>query len=361
MKKRKISIPSPLLALIFYTTAILFLILSLKYVTVLSAPILISFVVAYLFNPFVNFLEKKTRFSRGAIAAILMVTLVFVVVLLLTNLFPYVFDQVKTAAVKFPELLNTFSEKARILNTYITDHFSDYVGDINIMGKIEEMIGDLFTNLSQVLGAAFTSIYSIMLVLLYLVFIPLFSYYFVKDYKKIQKFIFGLIPVRFKSRVIKRVEKMDELLSSFIRGQAIVVLILAALYSAGLSLIGLPFSIIIGVVAGIGDIIPYFGTIIGFIISLVIGFAHFQSIEKMLLIFLVFAIVKGSENWFFYPKIVGKEVGLHFVWVLLSIIIFGNLFGFWGLLIAIPASAGFKMFFNDLVVYYKTSEFFNKE
>ena len=106
---------------------------------------------------------------------------------------------------------------------------------------------------------------------------------------------------------------------------------------------------------------PVYVFLVGFIISLVIGFAHFQSIEKMLLIFPVFAIVKAGENWFFYPKIVGKEVGLHFVWVLLSIIIFGNVFGFWGLLVAIPASAGFKMFFNDLVVYYKTSEFFNKE
>jgi predicted PurR-regulated permease PerM len=100
---------------------------------------------------------------------------------------------------------------------------------------------------------------------------------------------------------------------------------------------------------------------VGFIISLIIGIAFFQSIEKLLLIVVIFIIVKGSENWFFYPKIVGKEVGLHFVWVLVSIIIFGKLFGFWGLLVAIPSAAGFKVFLSDLMTFYKKSDFFSKK
>jgi predicted PurR-regulated permease PerM len=153
---------------------------------------------------------------------------------------------------------------------------------------------------------------------------------------------------------------MDVILSSFIRGQAIVVLILAVLYSVGLSLIGLPFSVLIGVMAGIGDIIPYLGTVIGFIVSIIVGFTSFQSYERILLIVLVFVIVKGTENWFFYPKIVGREVGLHFVWVLIAIVVFGHLFGFWGLLVAIPSSAGFKVYINDLIKYYKKSRFFKK-
>jgi predicted PurR-regulated permease PerM len=154
---------------------------------------------------------------------------------------------------------------------------------------------------------------------------------------------------------------MDVILSSFIRGQAIVVLILAVLYSVGLSLIGMPFAVLIGVMAGIGDFIPYLGTVIGFIVSIIIGLASFHSYERILLIVLVFLIVKGSENWFFYPKIVGRKVGLHFVWVLIAIVVFGHSFGFWGLLVAIPSSAGFKMYINDLVKYYKNSNFFKRE
>ena len=359
-KSRKISLPPPLTAFIIYTAVVLILILSLKYITLLAAPVFFSFVIAYLFNPVVGVLEKKTHISRGVIAGLLMVTLVFLFIFLLVNLLPYGAEQVKQAAEKFPETLNKFSQKIKSFSDYITQNFHEYVGKFDLMGTIEEMLRSALTNLSSILVAAFSSLYSILITLLYLVFIPLIAFYFIKDSKKIQKSLFGLIPFRFKERLIQRIEQMDGLLSSFIRGQAIVVLILAVLYSVGLSLIGLPFSLLIGVLAGIGDIIPYLGTIIGFILSIIVGFTSFGSYERILLIVLVFAIVKGTENWFFYPKIVGREVGLHFVWVLIAIVVFGHSFGFWGLLVAIPSSAGFKVYINDLIKYYKNSRFFKK-
>jgi predicted PurR-regulated permease PerM len=289
-----------------------------------------------------------------------MVALVFIVLFFLVNLFPYVIDQVKYAADKFPQTLGKFSNKIKVVSEYISKNFSEYVGQIDLMSNIEEMISQLLTNLSQLLAAAFSSIYSFLITLLYLVFIPLFSYYFIKDYRKIQRAAFDLIPHRYKERSVAKIERMDEILSSFVRGQAIVVFILAVLYSIGLTLIGLPFAVLIGVFAGLGDIIPYFGTIIGLLVSLIVGFTSFESVEKIFLVILVFAVVKGSENWFFYPKIVGKEVGLHFVWVLMAIISFGKLFGFWGLLVAIPTAAGLKMFLTDLIEYYKKSHFFKK-
>ncbi|MCP5103842.1 MAG: AI-2E family transporter [bacterium] len=335
--------------------------MSLKHLTILAAPVFFAFIIAYLFNPVVNYLEKNTPLTRGIVAGLLMVTLVFVVVILIINLFPYVVDQVENAAERFPKILEKFSGKVKVFSDYITKNFSEYVGEIDLMSKIEEMISGLLNDLSKVLVAAFSSIYNLLLTLLYLVFIPLFSYYFIKDYRKIQSVFFDLIPHRLKERAIIRIEKMDHILSSFIRGQAIVVLILAVLYSLGLSLIGLPFAVLIGVFAGVGDIIPYFGTVVGLILSLIVGFTHFQSVEQLLVIFLVFAIVKITENWYFYPKIVGREVGLHFVWVLMSIIIFGNFFGFWGLLVAIPAAAGFKMYIKALIGYYRSSGFFRKE
>ena len=360
-KNRKISLPPPLTALIIYTAVVLILILSLKYITLLAAPVFFSFVIAYLFNPVVGALEKNTHMPRGVIAGLLMVTLVFLLIFLLVNLLPYGAEQVKHAAERFPEILSEFSQKIKAISDYITQNFSGYVGNINLTGKVEGMLSNSLTSLANILVAAFSNLFSILLTLLYLVFIPLISYYFIKDTKKIRKTLFGLVPLRYKERAIQRVEQMDGILSSFIRGQAIVVLILAVLYSVGLSLIGMPFSVLIGVMAGIGDFIPYLGTAIGFIVSIIVGFAAFQSYERILLIVLVFLIVKGSENWFFYPKIVGREVGLHFVWVLIAIVVFGHAFGFWGLLVAIPSTAGFKVYMSDLVKYYKNSQFFKKE
>ena len=250
MKKIKKILPPQLIALIIYTGIILICILGLKYFTLLTAPIFFSLIIAYLFNPLVNYLDKKVKwFSRTLISALLMILLVFVFLLIVVNLFPYFIDQVKGAAEKVPQILKSLSDKLKVLGNYINKNFSEYVGNIDIMSKVEEIISSVLTNFSKILLDAFSSLYGFVITLLYLVLIPLFSYYFIKDYDKIKKTIYELIPKAPKDRVIKKVEKMDDILSSFIRGQAIVVLILALLYSLGLSLIGLPFAILIGIFA----------------------------------------------------------------------------------------------------------------
>lgn len=360
MKKLKKRLSTPVIILLLYTLVVLVTILSLKYMTFVAAPLLFAFVIAYLFNPVVNRLEKKTRLPRGLIAAGLMSLLILVLVILVANLIPYAVDQISNAVEKLPQILADFTAQVKEFSKYISRNFSDYVGNIDLMGRIKDIVYRILYNFSNVLLDLFSRLYTLILMVFYLVITPLFAFYFLKDYRKIKDAILGLVPDRLRGRVIGKAKKMNHLLSSFIRGQAIVVVILAILYSIGLTLVGLPFSILIGIGAGLGDIIPYLGTVVGLIVSLVIGLAHFQSAEKLLLILLIFAIIKGSENWYFYPKIVGKEVGLHFVWVLLSIIVFGNIFGFWGLLVAIPASAGFKMFISDVIKYYKKTEFFNR-
>ncbi len=354
------NIPSPVWALLVYIGSILFIIFSLKHVTLLAAPIFFSLIIAYLFNPVATFLEKKTSVPRSVISGFLMIFLVFLLIVVVVALLPYVINQAKGAAVRFPEFLTTFSEKAQVLSEYLSKHFSEFFGKIDIMGKVEEMLGLVLRDLSKILAGFFTSLYGVVVMLIYLVFIPLFAYYFLKDYYKIKNAIFNLIPTRFQEHFACKMIQLNTIVFSFVRGQAIVILILAVLYSVGLSIIGLPFAILIGIFAGIGDVIPYMGTAVGFLISLIVGFAQFGTIEKMFLIFLVFFIVKGSENWFFYPKIVGGEVGLHFVWVLMSIIVFGQLFGFWGLLLAIPSSAGLKIFVGDLIDYYKNSDYYSR-
>lgn len=356
----RVKVPTALYALIVYMLIILFGILSLKFFPMLFAPLFFSAIVVYLFNPLVNFIEKKSRLPRGIICGVLMLMLVMLVILVVIKLFPYLIGQMENAAQKFPDILKKFGKSIKVVNEYITKNFSDFVGTIDIMGKIEGIISDSLMNLSRLLLNTFSGIYNFLVILVYLILTPIFSYYFLKDIDKVEKTFYEMIPGKLRKRVKNKFKRIDKILSSFIRGQAIVVLILAFLYSLGLSIIGLPFAILIGIFAGFGDIIPYFGTIVGFIVSIIVGFVHFHSFNSLFLILLVFLIVKGSENWFFYPKIVGKEVDMHFVWVISSIILFGMLFGFWGLVFAIPSSAVFKVFFNDLMTYYKNSELYKE-
>ncbi len=357
---KALKVPTALYALLVYILIILFSILSLKFFPMLFAPLFFSIIVVYLFNPLANIIEKKSGLPRGLICGTLMLILVVFVIFVVVKLFPYLIDQMENAAQKFPDILKKFAKSMKVVNDYITRNFSDLIGGIDIMGKIEGLISDSLMNFSRVLLSSFSSIYDFLVILVYLILTPIFSFYFLKDIKKLEKTFCDLIPVKFRKRVKKKFKRIDKILSSFIRGQAIVVLILAFLYSLGLSVIGLPFAILIGIFAGLGDIVPYFGTIVGFIVSLIVGFVHFHSLNSLFLILLVFVIVKGSENWFFYPKIVGKNVDMHFVWVIFSIILFGKLFGFWGLVFAIPSSAVFKVFFNDLMKSYKNSELYRE-
>lgn len=361
MKNLKSYFPPSLIILISYILLTLITVLCLKHLTLLAAPFFISLVIAYLFHPLVKYLQKKTHLSRATVSALMMLALVVVVIFLMFNLLPYIVDQISNATEKLPEILNTFSQKIKVLSNYLTKNFPDYVGQIDLSEKMEALISNLLNDLTSFLASAFTSIYGFFTSLLYMVFIPLFAYYFIKDSKKIIKTLIYLIPFRFRNKANMKIQEIDQLLSSFIRGQAIVILILSFLYSVGLTMIGLPFAILIGIFAGIGDIIPYFGTIVGLIISLIVGFVHYQSAEKLFLVILVFSVVKFVENWFFYPKIVGKEVGLHFVWVLFSIILFSQFFGFWGLVIAIPSSAIFNLFVTDLVKYYKGTPYYRSK
>ena len=356
--KNTTKIPNSFFALMIYILFILFGILSLKHLPILFAPIFFSIIIVYLFNPLVNHVEKKSRLPRGVICGGLMLILVLFIVLVVIKLFPYLIDQMENAAQKFPAILKKFGNSMKVVSNYITKNFSQYIGNIDLMGKIEGLISDSLMNLSRFLLHTFSSIYNFLIIIVYLVLTPIFSYYFLKDIKRVEKSFYDLIPVRLKGRVKKKLNRIDDILSSFIRGQAIVVLILSFLYSVGLSLIGLPFAILIGIFAGLVDIVPYFGKIVGFFVSIIIGVVHYHSFDHLFLIMLVFMIVKGSENWFFYPKIVGKKVGMHFVWVILSIILFGKLFGFWGLVFAIPSMAVFKVFLKDLMDNYKKSELY---
>ena len=130
--KRKILVPPSLYALIVYVLIILGTILSLKHFPLLSAPVFFSIIIAYLFNPLADYCEKITKFSRGVISGVLILTLVLVFTLLIVNLFPYVVDQAQSAAQKFPGIIKKFSDSVKGFGEYLTKNFSDYINRNNL-------------------------------------------------------------------------------------------------------------------------------------------------------------------------------------------------------------------------------------
>ncbi len=158
-----------------------------------------------------------------------------------------------------------------------------------------------------------------------------------------------------------KVKKVNDVVSTFVRGQLIISLGLAIAYSIGLSLIKLPFAILVGIISGLGDIVPYLGTLFGVLLSVIIAGFYFHSLKAIFLVLLVFAIIKIVEDWLIYPKLIGDRVGIHPLIIILIIIFAGEYFGITGMILAIPFAGVLKIFLYDVYKWYKRSFLFNKE
>lgn len=353
--------PNPYLSLAVYTALVLIGLLALRHAGLLFVPIFAGFVFAFLLNPLLIRMIKWTKCRRSVCAAVIVSTIFLVLTAILIPLIPYLLTRISAAAEKLPQTLSQFSAKIDVFNQYLTRNFPDFVGKLDLMNQIERVVESSLGNISERFFDLFTSLYGVVSIFAYIVLIPLFTFFFMRDYFVVKSFLFSLVPKRLSGYFSDKLRGFNQILAAYIRGQSIVVILLCIFYSIGLSLIGLPFPVVIGIFSGLGDIIPYFGTIVGLLFSLIIGFVHFYTVKQTLLILLVYLIIKVSENWFIYPKIVGFRVGLPFFWALVSFITFGKLFGFWGLLVAIPCSAGFKLFLVDVIRKYHKSKYFNAD
>ena len=191
-----------------------------------------------------------------------------------------------------------------------------------------------------------------------LVLIPVFAFFLLRDFDLIIARIGALIPVNYRPFIRSRMIEIDETLSRFVRGQLTVSAILVLLYSLGLWIVGLPLALVIGVVAGVGNLVPYLGTTLGFLLAGVMLALDWQGWGHVGAVAGVFAAVQVLEGWVITPKVVGDSVGLSTLSVIVSVMIFGELFGFYGVLVAVPAAAILKILFREGLDAYRASEFF---
>jgi predicted PurR-regulated permease PerM len=132
---------------------------------------------------------------------------------------------------------------------------------------------------------------------------------------------------------------VDAVLSEFLRGQLLIMLVLGLFYGIGLQIVGVKYAFLIGCIAGLVSFVPYFGVIVGLLLAVVVGFGQFDHYSEMLKIFGVFALGQLLESMVLSPLLVGDRIGLHPVWVIFAVMTGGHLFGFSGVLLALPVAA----------------------
>jgi predicted PurR-regulated permease PerM len=195
--------------------------------------------------------------------------------------------------------------------------------------------------------------------LLSLIFItPVVTFYLLRDWDRIVTKIDALLPRQHAAVIRAQGRAIDTTLAGFARGQATVCIILATYYATALMIAGLPFGLAVGMVAGLLTFIPYLGAIGGFVIAMAIALVNFDSWSGVIAVAAIFGVGQVVEGNVLTPKLVGDRVGLHPVWVIFALLAGGTLFGFLGLLLAVPTAAGIGVLVRFALSRYLAGPFY---
>jgi hypothetical protein len=186
----------------------------------------------------------------------------------------------------------------------------------------------------------------------------IFTYYLLADWNKITAQVENLFPRPYVKTINKRLKQIDTLLSAFVRGQAMVCLFLALFYGIGLTLIGVDLGFAVGFLAGVFSFVPYMGTMTGFVLSLLLALTQGASWPLFALIVAVFLIGQFIEGYILTPKLVGDKVGLHPAWIIFALFAGGALFGFTGVLLAVPLFTILKVVGQVVIEAYQKTAFY---
>ena len=298
-------------------------------------PLALSFLLAYLGTPGVSWLTR-TGLGRTPSALLILTVILLGLSMVLLLLVPIVRVQIGSITMHLPDLIQWFQQKiGGLFPAYerqwsiesIRQLLSEYWRSAVV--ATDRLIGWLAIG-----GGAFFTL------LITLLLTPLISFYLLRDWNKMLDNIKDLLPVAIRTTVCRLCSETDKIFSAFVRGQLTVMLSLATLYSIGLYLIGLELALVIGILTGLLSFIPYAGWLIGLTAALMALLFQFGlDWTQMFYLVLLFSVVQFVESFFLTPKLIGDRLGLHPLAVIFSVVVGGQLFGFLGILLALPVAS----------------------
>jgi len=321
-------------------------------------PFVAGILVAYFLDPVVDRIERA-GLSR-TLATTLVTVLFFVVVgVTLALAIPALHHQVVGLMETVPKTI----ERLRDLAAPWIERFADDLADEAVLAKLREAAGGMAKNLLSWVTQLLASIWSGGLALLNLlslvVITPVVAFYLLRDYDRLVHEIDQMLPRREAPTIRKLAKDMDAVMAGFIRGQALVCLTLAVFYSVTLSFAGLHFGMVVGLITGALAFIPYVGALTGFTLALGIGLAQYGvALKPLLIVCAIFSVGQLLENFVLTPRLVGDKVGLHPVWVMFALMAGGAMFGFVGVLVALPVAAVGAVLVRHWIQRYKDSAFY---
>lgn len=332
-----------------------FLIL-LYYLSPILAPFLLGALLAYTCNPLVGWLERR-RVPRTPAVIVVIVLLFALLVLLAVILVPLFYREVKLLSEQLPGYLGQ-------INAHIVPWLRERFGIVVQLDAagIRQLIADslqstegLGARLLQSLKVGGLTLLGFVVNLLLL---PVVLFYLMRDWNGLLARLDRLVPRRWHGKSREIAGEIDAVLAEFLRGQLAVILVMGAFYTIGLWLTGLDFFLPVGIITGVLVFVPYVGVLTGFLLATLAALMQFGPAAGLLWVWVVFAAGHTLESMLMTPSLVGHRIGLHPVAVIFALLAFGQLFGFFGVLLALPASAALLVGLRHLHRRYYASSFY---
>lgn len=300
-------------------------------------PFIVGFIGAYILNTPVTALSK-VKIPRGFGALLMILAVLLVLGLLMMVALPFLQKEFVLLSKNMPALVQHFYSLINPVLDFAAERLPPE--DITqIKTQISSQFGNLMTWMIQVIINILSNGLALANVVSLVVLTPVVMFYMLRDWPFIIESATSLLPSKHKSKITHHIEIVDKNLSSYAKGQMLVCLILALLYSIGLSIVGLKNAVPVGIFTGCVSFIPYVGALIGFLLSTLIHLSDNGTWNPLISIGLVFLIVQSIEGNFLTPRFVGGRIGVHPVWILFSLLAGATWFGFFGIVLALPTTA----------------------
>lgn len=340
---------------------ILVSVIALGYLLYLLAPILTPFLIsaflAYIGDPAVDRLET-IKFSRTLSVVFVFFLMLIIGLSFILVIFPLIEEQIRRLLMRLPEIIDWIQAE---FIPWATQRFGLQPDTINLDGIKQSLTGH-WQALGNIAGKFLTRVSAsgqlLVLWLSYLLLIPVVTFYLLRDWDIIVAKIRTLIPRRYEFVTVKLVRDCDAVLSEFFRGQLMVMIAQGVIYSIGLWIVGLEFSLLIGMIAGMVSFVPYLGAIVGIIIASIAAFMQFHDVIHIVFVLIVFGVGQTLEGVVLSPLLIGDRIGLHPVAVIFAVMAGAQLFGFFGMLIALPAAAVIVVLLRYFHEQYLNSNFY---
>ena len=326
---------------LFWGAVFLLLVGTIFLLSDIIMPFFAGIILAYLFNPAKKYLVGW-KLGKGFSALLIIVLFICFITTFIFLMLPVFMEQFQVLSTKIPAYLANITGEGKFFFDAIRQNFSN-LDNSSVYGFINKALQNLFSVLN----------------ILSLIFItPIVTFYLLRDWEPMISKINSWLPERKAPIIRQQFHEIDLMLAAYIRGKVTICLFLAIFYGAGLAILGLDYGLSIGIIAGFLSLIPYFGLIFGIFVSLGLAFIQFGDSLPIFLTAGLFVVGQLCDDYWLTPKLIGNKTGLHALWIIFALMAGASLFGFLGILLAIPVAVIIRVFGQHAMKAYHSSMYY---